>query len=90
MKVLLVHNYYGSEAPSGENVVFEAEKALLEQYGHTVRVFTRHSDEIRSQGAFGAVRGAAAVAWNRLPLPPCASWLMIFSLMWFMHTIPFR
>ncbi|MBF5056069.1 group 1 glycosyl transferase [Alcanivorax sp. 521-1] len=64
MKVLLVHNYYGSEAPSGENVVFEAEKALLEQYGHTVRVFTRHSDEIRSQGALGAVRGAAAVAWN--------------------------
>lgn len=64
MKVLLVHNFYGSEAPSGENVVFEAEKALLEQHGHTVQLFTRHSDEIRSQGLRGAIKGAAAVPWN--------------------------
>jgi len=26
--------------------------------------FTRHSDEIRSQGAWGALRGALATAWN--------------------------
>jgi len=64
MKVLLVHNFYGSEAPSGENVVFEAEKALLERRGHTVRAFTRHSDEIRGQGLHGAIKGAAAVPWN--------------------------
>ncbi|MAC34778.1 MAG: hypothetical protein CME38_14420 [Haliea sp.] len=64
MKVLLLHNFYGSEAPSGENVVFEAEKALLEQHGHTVQVFTRHSDEIRGQGLHGAIKGAAAVPWN--------------------------
>ena len=64
MKVLLLHNFYGSEAPSGENVVFEAEKALLEQHGHTVQVFTRHSDEIRTQGLRGAIEGAAAVPWN--------------------------
>jgi hypothetical protein len=30
MRVLLVHNFYGSAAPSGENLVFEAEKALLQ------------------------------------------------------------
>ena len=47
MRVLLVHNYYGSSAPSGENQVFEAERAMLERYGKTVDVFTRHSDEIR-------------------------------------------
>lgn len=47
MKVLLVHNFYGSTAPSGENQVFEAEKAMLEGHGVTVDVFTRHSDEIR-------------------------------------------
>ena len=27
MRILLVHNYYGSSAPSGENKVFEAERA---------------------------------------------------------------
>ena len=49
MKIILVHNYYGSSAPSGENKVFEAEKAMLEKQGHEVEVYTRHSDEIRSE-----------------------------------------
>ena len=64
MKILLAHNYYGSTAPSGENQVFEAERALLWQRGHRVREFVRHSDEIRGQGAWGAVKGAFAVPWN--------------------------
>lgn len=64
MKVLLVHNFYGSEAPSGENKVFEAEKSLLERHGHTVKIFTRNSDEIRSQGLAGMIKGAASVPWN--------------------------
>ena len=50
MRILLVHNYYGSSAPSGENKVFEAEKAMLERHGHEVEVYTRHSDEIRGTG----------------------------------------
>lgn len=64
MKILLAHNYYGSAAPSGENQVFEAERELLQQRGHTVSEFTRHSDEIRGQGAWGAIQGACAVPWN--------------------------
>ena len=64
LKILLVHNYYGSAAPSGENQVFEAERGLLRQRGHTVREFVRHSNEIRGQGAWGAVQGAFAVPWN--------------------------
>jgi hypothetical protein len=32
MRILLVHNYYGSSAPSGENKVFVAEKAMLEKH----------------------------------------------------------
>ena len=57
MKILLVHNYYGSSAPSGENKVFEAEKAMLEKHGHEVAVYTRHSDEIRGtrNGEWGTV-----------------------------------
>ena len=66
MNILLVHNYYGSAAPSGENQVFCAELKLLRMHGHEVEIFIRHSDEIRAQPAWGAVRGAIATAWNPL------------------------
>jgi hypothetical protein len=61
LNILLAHNYYGSAAPSGENQVFETEAALLRAHGHTVETFTRHSDEICGQGAWGAIQGALAV-----------------------------
>ena len=64
MRVLLVHNYYGSSAPSGENRVFELEKALLEAHQHEVQTFTRHSDEIRALGLLGSAKGALATPWN--------------------------
>lgn len=64
MKVLLVHNFYGSAAPSGENQVFEAEKTLLQSRGHQVAEFTRQSDEIRGQGVWGTIKGAVATPWN--------------------------
>jgi glycosyltransferase involved in cell wall biosynthesis len=68
MKILLVHNFYGSSAPSGENTAFLAEAELLRQHGHTVIEFTRYSDEIRRQGAFGAVLGALSTPWNLFTL----------------------
>lgn len=64
MKILLVHNYYGSTAPSGENMVVGAELALLRSRGHRVSEFSRTSDEIRSTGALGMVQGALATPWN--------------------------
>ncbi len=64
MKILLVHNFYGSSAPSGETTVLEVERALLERNGHEVTLFSRHSDEIREQGAWGAVKGAMSTPWN--------------------------
>ena len=73
MRILLVHNYYGSSAPSGENRVFEAEKAMLERHGHEVAVYTRHSDEIRGTGngeqgtvrkLWGMVKGAVCTVGN--------------------------
>jgi len=66
MKILLVHNFYGSAAPSGENAVYEAERDLLRQHGHEVSEFTRHSDEIRARGVFGTIQGALATPWNPL------------------------
>lgn len=66
MKILLIHNFYGSSAPSGENEVYLAERDLLRRHGHEVIEFTRHSDEIRGQGAWVALKGALAVPWNPL------------------------
>jgi len=64
MRILLVHNFYGSAAPSGENEVFEAEKMMLRSHGHEVAELTRHSDEIRTRGALGVLQGALATPWN--------------------------
>jgi hypothetical protein len=64
LRILLVHNFYGSAAPSGENQVFEAEKAMLRSRGHEVAEFCRYSDEIRGQGVWGTIKGAVATPWN--------------------------
>lgn len=64
MKILLAHNFYGSGAPSGENIVYEAERDLLRARGHHVIEFTRHSDHIRSRGVAGLLQGALAMPWN--------------------------
>lgn len=64
MRILLAHNYYGSAAPSGENMVFDIEGDLLRRRGHEVSEFTRHSDEIRCKGVLGLVQGALSTPWN--------------------------
>lgn len=64
LRVVLAHNHYGSAAPSGENAVFEAERRLLQERGHEVLSFERHSDEIRSRGLRGLVTGALSTPWN--------------------------
>jgi glycosyltransferase involved in cell wall biosynthesis len=65
MKILLVHNFYGSSAPSGENTVFEAERQMLASYNETVEVFTRHSDEIRG-GTIDQKWGIKKKTWGLL------------------------
>ena len=68
MRILLIHNYYGSSAPSGENKVFDAEKAMLAKHGHEIEVYTRHSDEIRTGNIlarlWGKIKGALCTIGN--------------------------
>lgn len=64
MKILLVHNFYGSSAPSGENTAFEMEKNLLISHGHQVAIFSVSSDEIRGQGLWGLIKGGLLTPWN--------------------------
>lgn len=63
-RVMVVHNYYGSTAPSGENKVFEAEKAMLEKRGVVVETYTRCSDEIRNGSIKGLIKGALCTIAN--------------------------
>src|SRR3954451_10914811 len=46
MKVVVAHNRYAAAAPSGENVIVDAEIAQLRAAGVTVLPFLRSSDDI--------------------------------------------
>lgn len=46
MKVVTIHNFYQSSAPSGENTVFRNEVKLLEERGVEVVSYTRTNDDI--------------------------------------------
>lgn len=64
MRILILHNYYGSESPSGENIVVDKEVKMLREYGHSVKLYSRSSDEIRNIKYFGKIIGASATPWN--------------------------
>lgn len=49
MKILLIHNYYRSSSPSGEDIVFKNEVELLKKKGIQVVTFEKHNDEIRNK-----------------------------------------
>jgi len=63
--ILMVHNYYQSHAPSGEDSVFREDEKLLQSKGHKITLFTRHSDVIKE---FLLPRKAALtwqITWSR-------------------------
>jgi len=62
--VLLVHNHYTSDAPSGENRVVEMESNLLRRHGIDVHHYFRHSDDLTSQGRWGTFKGGLSAPWN--------------------------
>ncbi len=66
LRVIVVHNYYGSSAPSGENNAVNAEISMLRRYGHDVHIFSRESDEIRDNGLRGLMHGGFTFPWNPL------------------------
>jgi glycosyltransferase involved in cell wall biosynthesis len=62
MRIALIHNFYRSSAPSGEDEVVRGEQKLMEQGGMEVLPFFRHNDELPS-GARGAITAALSNAW---------------------------
>ena len=65
MRVLVVHNYYGSSAPSGENQVVRQEVELLRNGGHEVHEYSAHSDCVRGHGVLPVIGAAVLVPWNQ-------------------------
>ena len=51
MRIALVHSYYRSENPSGENLAVDRQAELLASAGHEVQVVARHSDEVASRSS---------------------------------------
>ncbi|MDT8909839.1 glycosyltransferase family 4 protein [Amycolatopsis sp. PS_44_ISF1] len=65
MRVLVVHNRYRSEQPSGENNVVDAEVALLREGGVPVGRFERRSDDIAQMSLPHRASVPLRVPWNR-------------------------
>lgn len=66
MRILLVHNFYRSNVPSGENTVYMSEKTLLQNAGHQVFEFTRTNDEYIEAPVRTALEAALLTPWNPL------------------------
>jgi hypothetical protein len=45
MRIAIVHSFYNSRVPSGENVVVTAQVQALRAAGHDVRLVAQYSDE---------------------------------------------
>jgi glycosyltransferase involved in cell wall biosynthesis len=61
MRIALVHSYYSSRQPSGENVVVDAQAAALAEAGHDVLVVARRTDD-QERRPLHSVRAAWTVA----------------------------
>lgn len=68
LRIAVVHSFYSSKRPSGENVVVGLQVEALRRAGHTVEVFARHTDELESNPLFPVVAGLT-VATGRGPSP---------------------
>lgn len=63
MKVLLVHNFYRSGTPGGEDVAVIQEQALLERNGVEVVVYRKSNDDV--QGLARKIEVGIQARWSR-------------------------
>lgn len=64
LRVMVVHNRYRSEQPSGEDRVVDQESALLRDAGVDVERFLRHSDDIAGMSFPAKAAVPLRVPWN--------------------------
>jgi glycosyltransferase involved in cell wall biosynthesis len=63
MKIILVHNKY--REASGENVVFESEKRMLERAGHTVVPYVRSNMELQDASLLHRIAIVPQMIWSQ-------------------------
>lgn len=68
LRIAVVHSFYGSGSPSGENQAVIAQLAALERAGHPTSLVARRTDELR-RGRLYPLRAAATVATGYGPSP---------------------
>ncbi|MFI7495685.1 glycosyltransferase family 4 protein [Kocuria sp. M4R2S49] len=64
MKIALVHSFYKSAVPSGENFAVEMQSSALREAGHDVRVISLRTDDLRDDPLY-EIRTALTVATGR-------------------------
>jgi glycosyltransferase involved in cell wall biosynthesis len=64
MRIVVVHNWYRSSQPSGENLVVEQEAGLLREAGHEVMVYERASDDIAGASLLQRSLVPGRVVWS--------------------------
>jgi len=65
MKVLLVHNFYRSVTPGGEDNVFRQEREMLKAAGIDVVCYTKSNDDVDEHDRLQVLRTAAAMSWSQ-------------------------
>jgi glycosyltransferase involved in cell wall biosynthesis len=63
MKILLVHNFYRSSSPSGEDAVFRSERELLKKNGIDVITYEKHNDDVATLS--DKLKTAFATIWSK-------------------------
>lgn len=63
MRILLINNYY--QLAGGESACFEAERNLLQQFGHEVVTYTRHNNELNDLTLWETPGTAIQTIWAR-------------------------
>lgn len=64
MRIAIVHSFYSSRQPSGENSVVDDQARVLREAGHEVALIARRTDE-EERSPLYAVRSAARVSTGR-------------------------
>lgn len=68
MKVALIHSFYRSAFPSGENLAVQLQSSALLGAGHAVEIFGRHTDDFVGNPLY-PIESAFTVATGRGPNP---------------------
>lgn len=68
MKIAVVHSFYASSSPSGENLAVTIQAKALRRFGHEVKVIGRHTDQLSRRPGY-RMRSGLTVLTGQGPSP---------------------